>query len=188
MKPSVKRMFGFLGIIIFLVATLVIYASFIRPEYERISKLRGDLATKTRFFEEQSKIIENIGEYLATKEVDIKQAQQPISFVLPTELAPASLFQQLSELARINSLIMKSFGLDVLAIKPVVPGALIKGVGTVQIELQLTGGYSQFKDFLAQVETNIRLMDLEKLMIKGIPAKDSYDFTLTVDAYYQTEQ
>jgi len=187
MKPSVQRMLGFLGVLVLLVAAIIVYVSFIRPEYERINELRGEFATKTRFFEEQSKIIQNIQDYLTAKEVDIQKAQEPVSLALPTEIAASSLFYQLSELSRVNSLLLQSFGLNVLAIKPVPAGALIKGVGTAQIDLQLSGGYSSFKDFIAQLETNIRLTDLKNLTIKETAAKNVYDFILKVNTYYQTE-
>lgn len=180
-------MLGFLGVILFLVAALIVYSSFLRPEYEKVNKLRGTLWTQSRFFDEQSKIIENIESYLGTAEVNIKKAQEPVSLVLPAEVSAASLFQQFSFLTRINGLVMQSFGLNLLSIQPVAPGALLKGIGTVQANIKFTGGYQSFKDFLAQLETNDRLMNLMKLTIKTTASKNLYDYNITVDTYYQPD-
>lgn len=187
MKPSVKRMLGFLGIIALLVASLIIYASFIRPEYEKINQSRGSLATKSRFFEEQSEIIKNIGDYLSTAEVNIKKSQELINSALPTDIETSSLFYQASTLARVNNLSMDEFGLEILPIKPTPAGALLKGRGIVQIELKLSGTYQSLKGFLTQLEKNIRLMDSVKLTIKTTAAKDIHDYELVINSYYQTE-
>ena len=180
-------MSGFLGVILFLVAALITYSSFLRPEYEKVNKLRGSLATQSRFFDEQSKIIENIESYLSAAETNVKQAQEPVSLALPTDVAASTLFQQFSFLTRINNLSMQSFGLNLLSIQPVSPGALLKGIGTVQANIKFIGGYQSFKDFLAQLETNDRLMDLMKLTIKTTANKNLYDYDITVDTYYQPD-
>jgi len=187
MKPSVKRALGFLGIVIFLVAALVVYASFIRPDLEKITELRGSLATKSRFFDEQQQIIKNISEYLTGKETEIKKSQAAVSSALPTDINVADLYNQLSILIRVNGLTMQEFGLDILAIKPTPAGSLLKGRGTVQIEIKLNGSYLSLKSFISQLERNIRLMDVAKLTAKSTTNRDVLDYDIVVDTYYQAE-
>jgi Tfp pilus assembly protein PilO len=187
MKPSVKRMLGFSGIIIFLIITIFIYSSLIRPEYQKINQQRGVLATKSRFFAEQSEIIAKLEEDLSAASTDIKRARDLISRALPTEIDSASIFHQLTTLARINNLATQSFGLDILPIQPLPVESLIKGRGTVRINFQLVGTYPSLKDFLNKLETNIRLIDLRGLVIKSTPGQTLNNYSLEVDTYYQTE-
>jgi hypothetical protein len=50
------------------------------------------------------------------------------------------------------------------------------------------GSYSNFRNFLDKVETNIRIMDIKSVTVEelGKSNQDQYLFTVTVATYFQT--
>ena len=177
-----------LGIAALLVATLAVYASLIRPEYEIVAQLRGVLSAKTKLLEEQGRVIAQVQDLIAQYQ-GAAQLQETISLALPTDEATASIFQQVNAIARANGQSTQAFGLTALAIKPAssdAPGS--KGLGTLRLNFRLLGNYGGFKGFLKALETNVRVMDLAGLKMEqaGRPNQDLYFYNLVVDTYYQS--
>ena len=63
------------------------------------------------------------------------------------------------------------------------PFSLTRSVKKTIVNLQITGGMSQFVAFLSKLESSGRLMDIKSLDIKS-SSDNLLDFSLTLEAYY----
>jgi Tfp pilus assembly protein PilO len=62
----------------------------------------------------------------------------------------------------------------------------IKKLGTLEISMTVTGGYTNLKQFVRYLETNIRLANVTKLKFTPAGARGISDsLTLDVNVYYQ---
>lgn len=186
MKPSAKRALSLLISIVLFVVALVIYALLIKPSYDEIAVLRGTLASKRDLFEEQDRAINKVNsliqEYRGTSNL-----QEVVEMSLPTNENLSSVFGQLYAIARSNNMAIEVFGVQPLALKPTKKEALVRGLGTLRINLRLIGSFEVIRGFVREMETNIRLMDLVSLKMEAasptIP--NLFVYNLVVDAYYQ---
>lgn len=179
MKPSSKRILSILFTGAFFLAALIFYVNLARPEYQSIQNLRASLSAKSVLFEEQKGIISNVKTLLSQYE-SAAQLQETVSLAMPLDEGVAQLFQQLFSISQLSGLTIQSFNLKTLALKP-------NNLGTLQVDLRLTGSYGALKTFLKFTETNIRIMDLSNLRIQpaGKSEQDLYRYDLTINTYYQ---
>jgi Tfp pilus assembly protein PilO len=186
-KASTKRSLSLLGSILFLIAALFIYSSWIRSEYRVIRELRGAIAAKADFLANQKAIISQV-QNLITQYQGAAQIQETISLALPSEERTASIFQQIQAISKNAGLTIQSFGLNILGFRPApVKISLAKNLGTIQVNLRLLGAYESIKSFLKAAETNVRIMDLRQLRVEpaGKSTENIYNYTITLDTYYQ---
>ena len=115
-----------------------------------------------------------------------QELQKNISKILPLSEGISEAVNQISGLAFLNKLEVNSVSSRTLAIEPS-NAKLIKGLGVVSFNIQLGGTYESFKSFLENLETNIRIMNVNYLIIesKGEGLTNNFLYNLTVDAYYQ---
>ena len=75
---------------------------------------------------------------------------------------------------------------------------LTKPLGSFTLKLTASGSYENFKNFLSEVETNIRIFDVNNVSLeptaitvtagtKPTASRDAFNYTVTVTAYYQTQ-
>ncbi len=178
MKPSAKRAISLLISVVLFVVALVIYALLIRPAYDEIVKLRGVLVGKQDLLKEQRGAIDRVNT-LVEQYQGTGNLQEIVNLSLPDNEELSSVFSQLYAIARFTGANIEVFGVQPLALKPVKAGTLMKSLGTLRVNLRLSGSYEAFKNFVRGLETNIRVMDV-------ISAKKEGDaHNLVVDAYYQ---
>ncbi|MDP2695667.1 MAG: type 4a pilus biogenesis protein PilO [bacterium] len=171
MKPSSKRSLSLLASAVLLIGALVFYANFIKSEYDDVQRLRGNLEAKKELFEKQRDIIERVKMLLETYKGSTR-LQETISLALPAYEDTASLFQQVFAITQSSGLRMQSFNLS----KTPPRGDKL---GLIKLNLTFRGSYSALKSLTQSLETNIRVMDISSLDIRG----DLYN--LSIDTYYQ---
>lgn len=173
----------------FWIVAVVGHATMIRPVYDNIMLLRAELHTKSIFFEQQSKAVEQVNELLL-KYRGSESAQETISLSFPQGENTSSLLGQLRTLADLNALSLEIFGIKPLAVESLSTADLVKPVGTLQVTLKMLGSYESLKGFLRAVETNIRLMDIQQVNIERIvnPENDFFAYTVIINTYYQTKK
>ncbi|MBI3046365.1 MAG: type 4a pilus biogenesis protein PilO [Candidatus Harrisonbacteria bacterium] len=189
MKPSTKRALSLILSAGFLIAALVIYGTFIRPEYRLILGWRGELASKSNLLEKQQAVMTNmqnlIAQYRSTERLG-----DSLSLALPVKENVSSVMSQLNAVSQFSGLALQSVGISYLPIKSA-PGksSLNQGLGAFRLDLRLFGNYSGLKKFLSALETNIQIMDVKALKLEPASKTESDIFTylLTVDTYYQTK-
>ncbi len=171
---------------------VVIYALFIRPEYDNVQRLRSEVASRAQAVEQQKDVVKQIQRLLQEYQ-GVARLQETLSLALPQESGVAEALNQLNGAAQIGGLAIQSAGVQSLAIRPSsAPIKSAKGIGTLRFNAKISGDYDQIKRFLQMLETNIRLMDVKSLKIEsGVdPTQKSvqkYLYNITVDAYYQVK-
>ena len=189
MRASNKRALSLLLSAALIVVSFVIYASFIRPEYEAIRLLRGELRAKTEAIEQQNALIAQVQQRFQEYQ-EVSRFSDTLSLALPEEASVSSVMAQVNAIAQASGLSLQSVGINYLTVSPPT-GRLssARGIGTLRLNLRLLGSYAGVKRFLQTMETNIRLMDVQTLQITpvGKSNQDLYLYNITVDTYYQSQ-
>ncbi len=196
MKGTTKRFFSIILSAILLIAAIVIYTTFILPEYGAVNNLRAEASAKQNTLDNQRQIVNKVGDLL-TQYRSIPDLASVISLLLPADEDIASIFQQIYALAVDSGLNIQQFGVNTnvsvqsarsLAGSAKGASSIIKSLGTAQINLNLIGSYAAGKKFLRLLEHNIRIMDINSLKIQPVSqsSQDLYFFNLIINTYYQT--
>ena len=190
MKQVTKRFLSLIISFTLFVATLIIYFNLIVPANNDGQVVKADMLSRENFINSQKSAINQV-KNLITSYKGEGQLQEVVSSILPFSGDLAGSFSQVSGLVQANHLLMDFF----IAGTPVeIPSAgdkssqlQIKGYGSTDFQLQVTGTYEDFKSFIANMETNIRIFDIKKIDIQpaGKPNQDFYTYNLTVATYYQ---
>jgi Tfp pilus assembly protein PilO len=187
MKASTKRILSILTAILMIIASIFVYSSLINPAYSEIKNLRSEVAGRLELVDKHKTSIDQVKKILGEYQ-DVVQIQDTVSTILPSEQNLPSAVYQISKLASVNELPIELLSAQQLAIKPSNQPELVKGVGVLRFNLRVVGSYEKFKSFLQNLETNINLMDLASLKIEPqTKGANKFNYTLVVDAYYQTE-
>lgn len=187
MKASTKRTLSLLTAIGLLAGSLIVYSNFLKQEYAEIQKLRGELTAQSQLYEAEASSVSQIQQLLSKSQssMSIKEA---LSLALPeTREQIADIINQLSVISSNEEMKIRSVSLGYLPIEPSQSSSLVKGAGVLKITLELQGSYNQFKKWLKDIETNIRLMDVKILKIESAEkTTDLFRYNLIINAYYQT--
>lgn len=189
MKASTKRILSLFGTAALFVASLLLYASFIQPGYNEVSRMRGELAAKSQLFAEQNAIITKVRDLLSQYQ-GIPKIQDTIALALPNDPSAAGIVAELQAIAGANNVPLQELALQVLpAESSSGKNSGVKGLSRVRATGKVVGAYEGVKGFASGVETNIRLMDVVELRLEPVaklPGTLTANFI--IDAYYQIDQ
>ena len=190
MRASTKRALSLLGTAFIFVAALATYALFLKPAYNEVNIVRGELAVRSQIFNDKSAIISRVRDLLVQYQ-GTARIQDAISMTLPQQENAAAITNQLSGIAAASGLIIQSMSLQQQALRPSDGGdEAAKAVGVSEINLRLLGSYEAFKFLIQAVETNIRLMDVVSVRVESpsrTVSSNNLNFNLVINAYYQSE-
>lgn len=202
MKQFTKRLLSSVIAIIFIVAAFVVFFNLVRPAYDSVQKMRGEQLSRARFIEDEKAIIGQVKKLVDDYRGEEK-IQELVSLVLPLRADAAGALMQLSGLAEANHLTLQTVSVAAPALQNIAAevssqsvgggegGArttFIKPIGLLNVQGRLVGTYGDFKAFLKQVETNVRIFDVKNINLQpaGKPNQDSYAYEVTITAYYQS--
>ncbi len=194
MKASAKRAFSLFVSMILIIASLAIYALYVRPAYDEVTTLRGTMKAKQDLFAEKQAAVDKV-KALIMQYKGAGRLEDVISLSLPQNEEVSSVFNQLQAIASSNGMSVEVFNVQPLPMRAAdaEPSkgkkvSLVRPLGTLRLSLRLTGSYSAFKDFIRGLETNIRAMDVVSMKVEQAGAKggDSFAYTLVADTYYQS--
>jgi Tfp pilus assembly protein PilO len=185
MRTSTYRLISILGGLTLLVLAVVSYTSLVVPAYSQVQNLRsqqeGIQATITQDQQAVTAVNKLLGQYQS-----LSQLRDNISQILPTKDNVPDVVYQLQGLIGSRGLTIQSLALQYLPIQAVASSSLSQPVGTLQISMTLNGPYPNFKSFLGDLETNIRLMDASSIRISGgDTANNNLTYLMVVKTYYQ---
>jgi Tfp pilus assembly protein PilO len=189
-RATSKRTLSLLVSFLMLVGAFYVYGSLLKPEYESINQLRGQLVAKQDFFNQQKQILDNIRDVL-TKYQGVAALQDTVSLALPNEQQIPALFAQTSAIARATGITLNSMSLTARPPRdnqPTLGSAQefpVIRIGTIKVDLNLSGSYEAFKNFMRTIETNIRIMDVEQFDIAPSKTREADQFSVTLNTYYQ---
>ncbi len=188
MKPSTQRMISLVSSAALLIMSLVVFSNLIRPEYSETQEMRGRISMKSQLFGEQGAATAQIQRLVADYQ-GLASIQDTLSLLIPQEEHAPQALNQVTNIAKANNLDIQSINTQKLPFQPKKPGQtslLIKRVGVLRVDIQLSGTYEALKAFIQTIETNIRIMDVQRIDIatQSDPNKP-YLFNVTIDTYYQ---
>ncbi len=167
-------------------ATLGIYVSLIKPAYQDIDQIRGQLYTKNSQLNDYKNTISQMQTLLAQYD-NLSQAQQSVSLMLPTQPSIPEAVFQISGIAGVSGLNLQSLSVKELAITPSI-SPLIKGMSTLRFSTKLTGTYESLKAFLQNMSANIRIFNINTVKVEKLGTTSNvFNFNIDIDAYYQTK-
>ncbi len=188
MKPSTKRMLFILLAILFLMGAVFVYSSMIRPVYDEIALLRGELASKqndlVRYQNTVERVMQLLGQFQNAAEV-----QQQVSLVLPNEPDVGYLTNQIVELSRINGIDLVNLSTSLNPVRPAT-NSVVRDIGSMTAELRLSGSYAGFKALVSQLENNVLLMNIGNIKVVGsdeIATLSKLEYTMAITSYYQAD-
>mgnify|MGYP001611501044 CR=1 FL=1 len=185
LRPSGKRAMSIFFGAGLLVASLSVYAAYLRPAYNEVTILRGTLIGKQNLFEEKKQAVDKV-EALIKQYQGAEKLQDVISLSLPVSEEVSSVFNQLQAIASANGLVVQVFNVQPLSTKPS-DAPLVRPLGTLRLSLRLAGNYAAFKEFIRGLETNIRAMDVVSIKVESAGKGDYFAYTVVADTYYQAE-
>ncbi len=172
---------------LFLIASVVVYSSFIQSAYSQVVLLRGQLASKQSNYQQLSQTISQI-KSLIDKFQSQSADRSKISLILPLSKDPSYLLSQIIGLSQINGVSVSSVGTQILPIQPS-QSNIIKGIGQIKADVALSGSYASFKAFLRQLETNILILDVSNLKLSSSQQSGSaptLNYNISLTSYYQS--
>ncbi len=191
--------------IVFFVGSLVMYFELISPSYDETLSLKGDEASRQQFLDSEKKAVDKVKGLIAEYDTANGEIQRVVSLVLPIEPDAPGAIAQLYGLSQKNNLQLTSISVSGSGLSNTSPvsglrpsnlkSALQRPLGTLSLTTALTGSYEDFKTFLSELQTNIRIFDLKSLSATPIfkVGKDKstqeisgYTFNISVATYYQT--
>lgn len=172
-----------------LVSALVVYALLIQGQYGAIQELRGRLEAKNEILEIETKAVEQV-KNLVVNLKSVANISNALSFALPQEESVSSVVAQINSLSQLHGVVLQGVGISYLPmIPPPVKLSFAKGMGALRLDIKFVGSYSAGRDFLADLERNLRIMDVKNLKMESASktGQDLMSYSLTVDTYYQVK-
>lgn len=193
MKQSSKRLISLAAAVVFLFVALILYFNFIQPAYSDAEQVKSDMLAKQEFVNSQKSAIEQVKKQIAQYQGkgDVVQA---ISLALPLSKNQADAFHVISGLADVHRLSLQAFAASAAAAQNIAPGqasstTVVRPSSSLLFQMKFAGSYADFKAFVQNLETNIRIFDVRNIGVAplGKPGQDFFTFDLTVATYYQTQ-
>lgn len=184
-KASTQRLIIIFGSFFLMIGCLYVFFSLIYPTYQDIQVLRAERDSKALLLSTQNEAAEKIGALL-NQYSSLTTIQDALSLMMPIGTATSSLVNDIQGLAQSNSLALTGINFQYLPIRPSVQ-TVVRGVGTIRMGVTMTGTYVNLKNFISQLETNSRILDVSSLRADGgaVSNRDVLTYNLVVDAYYQ---
>lgn len=193
MKQSTKRFLSLIISFFLFTAALVVYFSYIVPANQEIQTIKSRYVGRQNFIENQKSAISQVQKLVESYQGQ-GQIQDVISSIIPQSVDTAGAFAQMSGLTQVNKLIIQGLSVSVpvqqnASASSTLGGVLVKPLGSLDFQVRIVGTYEDFKSFLGNLETNIRIFDIKRIDIQpmGKPNQDLYSFDITATTYYQVE-
>jgi len=170
-------------------AALIVYFNYTTAEYGVADQIRSDVAARQELITSQKDAIGQVNK-LIKDYTGTSQLREIVSLALPPTPEQSSVFHQVASMASMNKLFLQSFAISPPAAQSVgaTTTAIIRPIGTMSFQFRVIGAYADFKGFLNNLETNIRVFDVRSISVSPLTVKQTQDFfgfDVTVVTYYQ---
>ena len=208
MKQSLKRLVSMFLALGFLIASFVLFFDVIQPAYNGVQTLRGQLAGETQALNAETTAVDQaLTQISAYKEGSAGQAS--VSLAVPNGEDLAGALAQVEGIAQNDSVSVTSIGISppALSQQTTASGGSTKAttspLGSFSFDVAGSASYENFKIFLEQLATNIRIFDVKSLTFTPAPTvavaapmgknsvatpaanPDLFNYNLTIQTYYQ---
>lgn len=198
-----------LAALFFVVGALLVFFELIQPAYTGLQAKKGRQVSSQGLLDQEQRVVDQAKKLLSQYD-NVSQAQSNLGLAMPSGPNLASALAQIYGIAQNNGMAVQSIGigLNAPAARPKATAAagdasgatqlttseIVKPVGTISFQVTAAGTYENLKNFLSQLETNLRVFDLTSLSLQSVPipqAKgapvvgDLFNYGITVVTYYQ---
>lgn len=194
MRQSTKRLTSSLFALTLFVGAVILFINFIQPAYGEIIRLRGEEAARAQFADTEADVVGQVKNLVTLFNSEIDK-NQTVSLALPLTPEVAETVGQLHGIAMANNLSADAY--QASAMDPQVdlsrnqapdsPALVAAPLGEVKLTAGFRGTYRDIKNFLQNIETNVRIMDMITVGFQSIvwEGQDLYRVDLNITAYYQ---
>jgi len=206
MKQSSKRLMSLFLSFIFMVAAFVLFFELVEPTYNEMQGLRSNQLGEENYLSTQTALVKQVQTTLNTYQNEAQGAAN-VALAMPSGEDVAGALAQLEGISTNNGITIESISVTTPAIQTQTtagganaasPINFVKPLENVTFRIAASGSYESFKNFLSEIETNIRIFDVKTVSLQpasGIVAtngksplfQDMFSYSLTVAAYYQKQ-
>lgn len=187
MNPLNKRILFIILAFLFLVAAAFTYSSFIKPTYTTIKELRSELFTKREQLLKYQSSTDQLKNIVQAGQ-DVTQVREIANRVLPTSVDVSQVAAQISGFARLNRVVIMETSSQVQPSRTPLFKAL-QGIGVVDTTVKAQGGYNDLKLMFGQLESNLLVLDPNKIHVERNTTEGSdlqkLSASFVVTSYYQ---
>lgn len=179
--------------IILIFGSIVLGAFYLRPQWQEFANLRIETEDLASVSSELDELIANRDTLIQTINSVSKDDLTRVNSALPQGVKSAEFLIMLEALANRNRVTLKQIDISSASVnksgQPRPGGAIAAPAkGTIQefpISLSVSGSYEAFKEFLRDLESNLRLVDILEITFNSSGRAGNLDFSLRGKTYYQ---
>lgn len=202
MKQSSKRLISVFLAFAFVVAAFILFFDLVQPTYSDMQALRSQQLGQEDYLKNQTLLVKQVQTILNTYQNEAQGAAN-VGLAMPSGQDIAGALTQIQGIAAASGVTIGSIAVTSPTIQVRTPGAaatssLMKPLGSFTFKLAVTGSYESFKNFLSEIETNIRIFDVKDVTLAPTAAgataggkvaspSDQFNYAVTVATYYQTQ-
>jgi len=176
---------AFIGIVVFLDI----------PKVQEVLSLRKEIQNQEEIFLEKQILLAKVEKLQKTYEEN-RESLEKTDYILPFDQDIPNLIVQLESLALEAGLILEEIDFSTeeeefedkaRRARKIEEGTVVKDYQTMNVTLNLIGGYSGFREFLRLIEENMRLMDISfvSFSVENTELGSFFEFNLRLRTYYQ---
>lgn len=195
MKQSSKRLLSLVVAVVLLFAAFFVYFSQIQPAYSDVQAIRSQIFSGNDFLQNETAVVAKLQDTLKKYEND-PSVEQAVSAAIPPKQDDAEAAHEITALAVSSGLAVQSVTVLTSSVQAVQASQtaantnnkfVLRPLGVSSFQVKLVGNYAGLRNFLDNIEMNIRIMDVKNITVEelGRPAQDQYLFTITVATYFQ---
>ena len=210
MKQSSKRLTSIFLALVLLVAAFIGFFDFIEPAYGNLQQIRGQLAADEQLLGNLGNAVKQAQSMVAAS---ASQSSTPISLnaVLPSGEDMAGALAQVSGIAVNDNITVNALAFTApttqltsrTATAASATGTLplssvLRPVGNFSLHLTANGSYENFKQFLSDLESNVRIFDVQNISIQPVTTSggisrgrsvplDYFTYNVIMQTYYQLQ-
>ena len=175
MKQSSKRLISVFIALIFIMAAFIFFFDFVQPTYSDMNTLRSKQLGEENYIANQSALVKQVQTILATYQNEAQGAAN-VDLAMPSGEDVAGALAQIEGIATNNGMSIGSIAVTAPAIRVQATAAgvvvssstLMKPLGSFTFKLAASGSYENFKNFLSEIETNIRIFDVKTVSLQPV--------------------
>ncbi|MCL4406101.1 MAG: type 4a pilus biogenesis protein PilO [Patescibacteria group bacterium] len=186
MASSFKRFLSILGSIALLIAAVIVFTNFIRPEFEGtdgVKQLRTKRDAAAATFNLATAQVDAFAN-LAKQYEDSFQYKSELDRSLPSGDNIPEVLAQIQGLAAADKVALASVTFQHPPMQSS-QSSFVSAYGVLRASLRAEGGYNDIKAFIRDIENNIRLMDVSSMNLSTSGRSNVYSLQLTINTYYE---
>jgi Tfp pilus assembly protein PilO len=200
MKQSSKRLWSLLIAFLFVLAAFLCFFDLVQPEYQSVETLRSQQLGEANYLVAQTALVKQAQTVLNTYQNE-SQNTSNISLAMPSGQDVAGALAQIQGIAVNSGIAVVNIGVTAPELQVKTANAsstAMKPIGSFTFNISATGSYESFKNFLSELETNIRVFDVKSVSFQPITTvaavagkptagRDIFSYNVTVATYYQPQ-